>query len=383
MTPLQRLRHWTMRLPNIWGLGQAEIHSSLLLMLGLLSLLVAVFGSSQPGLGELLPAAITLPIVWVVSLAVRVAAQQLALGDSAIELETTVGPTGNLSTDYEYLPPRRLLCYSIAGQLASFGLVLLGMVISAALIQADGGVVTTATLFDLRGGWQSAAWASQIMWVNLFLSLLHFLPTVPFDMRAVLFALFSLPHRNAQEPLVFRRVAGLVSHLSTFCLGVGSTTLLASLWWQRDFMGWYAATAAAVYLFVAAQWEGARADELEEQYVPVQHRQHGPHQSSLQSHLQYRSAHGLDQDSLMQAEATDGDPEPAGVVGHSGTIGNNPKVGSPLHGDGAMVGSATLDVDEILRKLHREGQQSLSPHEKEALLTASRHLQKIRSQSKG
>ncbi len=39
-----------------------------------------------------------------------------------------------------------------------------------------------------------------------------------------------------------------------------------------------------------------------------------------------------------------------------------------------------LDVDEILRKLHREGQDSLSAFEKEALLSASREL-KARRQS--
>ncbi|MCA9183836.1 MAG: hypothetical protein KDA51_20380, partial [Planctomycetales bacterium] len=192
MTPLQRLRNWTMRLPNVWGLGQAQIHSSLLILLAALSILVAMAGLSRPGLSEMLPAAITLPIVWVVSLAVRVASQQLALGPTAIEMETTVGPTGNLSTDYEYLPGRRMLLYAAAGQTASMGLVLLGAVVSAALIQAQGRVVEPADLLDLKGGWHSGAWASQIMWVNLFLTCLHLLPTVPFDMRAALFGVFSL-----------------------------------------------------------------------------------------------------------------------------------------------------------------------------------------------
>jgi hypothetical protein len=35
----------------------------------------------------------------------------------------------------------------------------------------------------------------------------------------------------------------------------------------------------------------------------------------------------------------------------------------------------TLDIDEILRKLHREGQDALSPFEKEALMSASREIQ--------
>ena len=92
MTPLQWLRNWTMRLPDVWGLGQARIHSSLLLMLATLSILLVFVGVSRPGFAEFLPAALTLPIVWVISLAVRVAAQQLVLGESSIEMETTVGP---------------------------------------------------------------------------------------------------------------------------------------------------------------------------------------------------------------------------------------------------------------------------------------------------
>ncbi len=377
MTPFQRLRHWTLRLPNVWGLGQAKIHSSLLLTLGLLSLLVALCGMSRPGLAELLPAALTFPMVWVVSLAVRVAAQQLSLGNSAIELETTVGPTGNLSTDYEYLPARRLLCYAVVGQLASLGLVLLGMVVSAALVQAEGGIVTTATLLDLKGGWRSAAWASQIMWVNLFLCLLHLLPTVPFDMRAVLFGFFSLQHRNAQEPLVFRKVAVLVSHLSTLMLGAGLTSLLMSILWQREIVGWYAATAAAVYLFVAAQWEAARADELEEQYVPIQHRQHGPHPQTHQSHLKFRPVAGGNQQPLPPSETEENSMSES----RDDSSPDQSDASIPLSNPQAALQS-TAEVDEILRKLHREGRQALSPREQEILLTASRQLQQQRSQSK-
>ncbi len=40
-----------------------------------------------------------------------------------------------------------------------------------------------------------------------------------------------------------------------------------------------------------------------------------------------------------------------------------------------------MDVDEILRKLHREGADSLSLHEQEALLLASRALKEKREQS--
>lgn len=374
MTPLQRLRNWTMRLPNVWGLSQAQIHSSLLIMLASLSILVAVVGFSRPGFSELLPAAITLPIVWVVSLAVRVAAQQLVLGQTAIEMETTVGPTGNLSTDYEYLSGRRMLLYAAAGQTASMGLVLLGAVVTAALIQAQGKVVEPAELLDLKGGWQSGAWASQIMWVNLFLTCMHLLPTVPFDMRAALFGVFSLRNRNAQEPFVFRKVALLVSHFSTFMLGMGMSTLLMSLIWQREIIGWYAATAAAVYLFVAAQWESSRADELEEQYMPVLPRSHASHtKQSKRPHLKFRPI--TEQGKARRPNSLPESFPPAEFAGDSVS---SDILGGEFSADNSV---ASLDIDEILRKLHRQGREALSRHEQEALLNASQKLQAKRSQS--
>lgn len=370
MNPIQRLRHWTMRLPNIWGLGHAEIHSSLLIMLGLLSLLIASVGFSRPGFAELIPLAITLPIVWIVSLAVRVAAQQLVLGESSIEMETTVGPTGNLSTDYEYLPPKRILMYAAAGQLATLALVLLGFLVTAAIAQAgEGRELTAAGLLDLKGGWSSAAWASQIMWVNVFLGLLHFLPTVPFETRAILFALFSLPHRRPQEPFVFRRMAVLVSHLATFMLGAGLATLLISLAWRQEILGWYAAVAAAVYLFVAGRWESSRADELEEQYAPVLHRHARHGRQPPAPHLKYR----VD----GKGGASEGQP-----------VQQPERPSAQLPGDDAMLAEfdetllqPTVDIDEILRKLHRQGRESLSPSEQEALLSASRELKERRGQT--
>lgn len=360
MNPIQRLRNWTMRLPNIWGLGQAEIHSSLIILLAILSLLIAVLGVSRPGFAELLPAAVTLPVVWVLSLAVRVAAQQLMLGENSQDMETTVGPTGNLATDYEYLPAKQILFYSLAGQLATCGLALLGFVVNAAISQNLTSQLTLAQVFDLKGGWGSQAVASQIMWINLFLCVLHLLPTVPFDMRATIFAVFSLRNRNAQEPLVFRKLAGLVSHLSTFMLGIGLTTLVFSWVLGREIVGWYAAIAAAVYLFVAGQWESSRAEELEEQYAPVptlKFRHHAGYTQHTHLHFQERSA------------AEEHSDEVAGLAAGD--------VASPLAD--LEEPSLALDVDEILRKLHREGPESLSTQEQQALLSASRKLKERRA----
>ncbi len=380
MNPLERVRHWTLRLPNVWGLGQAEIHSSLLIMLGVLALLTAGVGFSRPGFEELIPVAMTLPVVWVLSLAVRVAAQQLVLGESSIEMETTVGPTGNLSTDYEYLPPKRILVYALAGQLATLGLALLGFTVSAALVQAGETPVTSmANLFDLKGGWRSEAWASQIMWVNLFLSVLHLLPTVPFDSRAVLFAVFSFPHRMAQEPHVFRRLATLVSHLATFMLGIGLSTMVTSLVLRQEILGWYAAVAAAVYLFVAGRWESSRAEELEEQYAPVLHR-HSRHQSGVKSaHLQFGVEPGNPETGRKHPARRKTGDEALAPVDSSAAQSAADAVASEFAEQTMLAGT---DIDEILRKLHREGRDALSDGEQQALLSASRELNARRSQTK-
>lgn len=369
MNALERLRHWTMRLPNKWGLGQAEIHSSLFIMLGLLMLLVAGVGFTRPGLAELIPIAVTLPVVWVVSLAVRVAAQQLVLGESAVEMETTVGPTGNLSTDYEFLPPKRILIYALAGQLATLGLALLGFMISAAILHAgEATEITVAGLLDLKGGWRSEAWASQIMWVNIFLGALHLLPTVPFDSRAILFALFSLPLRTAQEPHVFRRMALLVSHCAMFMFGVGVSLLVMNFVLRHEVAGWYAAVAAAVYLFVAGRWESARADELEEQYAPVSHRHVSHGRIAKAPHLKFRIDGGQAVGGQSSQKSTEATLTPSEVAGL-------------LQGDGEPSLLAATDIDDILRKLHREGRQSLSPGEQQALLSASRQIKERRGQT--
>ncbi len=132
MSLLRKFKNGSIGLPNRWGLGQAEIHYSLLVTLGLLSMLMLAIGGSSPGRYELRFAAITLPIVWVVRLAVRTAAQHLALGGFANSVQTVLGPTGNLSSDYEVLPPTRIYAYALAGQLATVALALLGLIIAGA-----------------------------------------------------------------------------------------------------------------------------------------------------------------------------------------------------------------------------------------------------------
>jgi hypothetical protein len=366
MSPIQRIRSWTMRLPEVGGMGQAlkKIHSSLVVMMGLLSLLVVAVSLTKPGFEELLPAALTLPIVWLVSLTVRVAAQQLVLGEHALDMEMIVGPTGNLSIDYEYLPAKRIFFYSAAGQLATVGLALLGFVINAALTQVATSELSVAELLDLKGGWRSDAWASQIMWINLFLAALHALPTVPFDMRATIFGLFSMRNRRPQEPQVFRKMAGFDSHLASFMLGAGLTTMLLGWVFQTEIVGWYAAVAAAVYLFVAGQWEASRAEDLEEQYAPIFERRHPQAaDESKRPHLMFTK---IEPDAADQD--TGRDLEPRGPEAVPDFLEND--------------AFETTDVDEILRKLHREGRSALSLVEQQALLSASRQLNERRGQAR-
>jgi len=358
MNVIQRIRHWTMRLPSTWGLGQADIHSSLLLTMSLLSTMLLLLSFSRPGFYELHTVAISLPVVWTLSLAVRIAAQQLSVGGYSHDMLTVVGPTGNLSTDYEYLPVGRIFAYAVAGQLATGGLVLLGLTVNAAMLPMDNGQVRLDQLLDFMSGWSSQAWATQIMWVNLFIGAVNFLPTVPFDLRAAAFAFFSKRNRNAQEPAVFRWIASLDSHLAALLVGVACSAAVLSLVTHREVVAWYAAAAAAVYLFVASRWERSRAEDLEEQYAPIATR-------SLQVKLV---------DAKVPRLSRDHQPDPVEKLAEAAErsaeelFDESPDSDSVSH----------VDIDEILRKLHREGPDSLLPVEQEALLTASRELKQKR-----
>lgn len=363
---LKRFRSWTMQLPSSWGLGQAEIHSSLLITLSMLSGLFLFLSYFRPGFAELRTAALSLPVVWIVSLAVRIAAQQLAIGEFSNDTETMVGPSGNLQTDYEYLPSKAVLAYSVSGQLASLGLVSLGLIVGAAMTSPASTSLTMSQLFDLHGGWGSRAWATQIMWVNIFLFGLHCLPTVPFDMRASVFAFFNRRSRNAQEPFVFRRIASFDSHLAAVMFGVGCAAVALGWAFGREVVGWYAAFAAAVYLFVASQWEAARAEELEEQYAPTPTRL-TRHDSAarLATHLRLEASGGEEVEEQSEEAIERATP-----------------VAGAKDGEGQRSSSGgESDVDEILRKLHKEGVDSLSPDERQALLSASRQINEKRGQA--
>ncbi len=366
---LRELRNWTVQLPSGWGLGQSKIHSSLLLTLAILSGLFLMVGATRPSARDLLPVALTLPIVWVGSLAVRLAAQQLAVGGYSHELDIIVGPTGNLQTDYEYLPANATLSYSVCGQLASIGLASLGLSVHAAML--PGGAPSSVSLPHLltfHGGWDSQSWATQILWVNVFLFCLHLLPTIPFDMRATMFALFSMRNRTAQEPQVFRAMASLDSHFAAVMMGIGLAAVGFGWVLQQPIAGWYAAIAAAVYLFVASRWESARAEELEEQYQP----------RALRRPKSPLRAAGSGAPTPSHGESVDEEPDWRTIY-YDDAPSDAPPATDPREASGGESAEPTtpigLDIDEILRKIHREGRDALTEEERQALLDASRRIQ--------
>ena len=138
-------------------------------------------------------------------------------------------------------------------------------------------------------------------------------------------------------------------------IGAAGTALIVSIVQRIEIVGWYAAAAAAVYLFVAGRWEGSRALDLEEQYAPIPPR-------IMQQETQPVTATGYDLEAGLE-----------GLLLEDATSES-----SGGKGFGART-SPPVDIDEILRKLHREGVDSLSLIEQQALLTASRELQQKRS----
>ncbi|MEM8736260.1 MAG: hypothetical protein AAGG44_18665 [Planctomycetota bacterium] len=412
---MNRVRQW--RRPTGqkrlgWGVGQSEIHSSLLLTLFLLSMLTLCISYMEPGYQELRTAAVTIPLVWLASLTFRLAAQQLAIGDFAHEAGTTVCPTGNIQTDYEYLPPKAAFAYGISGQLASIALMSIGLVVNAAIQPETSGAITVYELLDFKGGWDSQAWATQIFWVNLLLVVMNLLPTVPFDMRAMAFATFSVRTRGSQEPSVFRKLGQLDSHLAAILVGVGVTAVMFGVVLELETLGWTSAAVLACYLVIASQWEFVRAEELEDQYVPVLKTQsstmHAGHGLPPGPHLgmSYGDSHdesvdflsgnngdqrngedgpGLHEDGFATDDLLPGLGFTFDTEGFRSPPAGDDTVDSEFEDEDGVVGGGDrvdefppVDVDEILRKVHRDGVRSLTEDEHRTLLNASEQLKERR-----
>ena len=305
-------------------------------------------------MAELRTAAVTLPLIWLISLLIRVAAQQLAIGTHSNHLETIVGPAGNLSTDHERLDGPIMFSYAVAGQMATASLIILGFVVSAAIAPVNQSalinqsVLTASELFDFKCGWTSRAWASQIMWLNLFIGSLNLLPTVPFDMRALVYACSRIRNRRFSQSRIYSTLASMDSHLSCILLGVGLACAVIQFNYEGLVTGWYGFIAASVYLFVGGRWEAARGAEFDEPAIeePAFMKRRDP-------------AHARQADSPFPARS---DFQPHG---------------SQFSAQGSDL-TPSLDLDEILRKLHREGESSLLDVERQALLIASKRLKNQR-----
>ncbi len=347
---------WTLQVPLSWGLGQVEIHLSLFVSVLLCSLGLVASATlipDQPQLADLNYAAVTLPIIWIVSLLVRLAVQILAIGIHGNDLETVVGPTGNLSTDYERLEGPVLLTYSVAGQAATLLLALLGFTVHAAISHPS---TSIAEAFNFHGGWDSRGWASQILWVNLFLFVLHLLPSAPFDMRAFAFGWWKIANRKLAISGAYRGLGNLNSHLASILVGIGMTILALDFFTPRQLAGGALVFVPAAYLYLVSRWEHSLASDIDD--LNQLDRQLGAALFDSSSQLEPSNAKARS----VQAAHAGIDP-----VDEFGKFVEQPKR------------DESLDVDNILRKLYRHGDASLTASEREALLTASRQIKAKRN----
>ncbi|GAB5406604.1 MAG: hypothetical protein Aurels2KO_48350 [Aureliella sp.] len=357
------------------AIGSVRIHPAFplcVIFIGFLFPIASWIGLASP---EMASVVTTLPLIWVASVAFRFAAQQLTLGEYACEVQFMIGPTGNQSIDYEFLPRSRLFGYAVAGQIAGLTLTCVGLLVVMATLGTSGTDWKLHHLLDFRGGWSNGAIGSQILWVNLFLLTLHSLPTVPFDMRAAVFGFVRRGEPMALEPRALRCMSAIDTHLAAVFLGIGVACLGFGII-SGATTGWYAFIGAAIYMFVAGRWEGSRAVEAEQQYTPMPARE-----LSLQRHQPMsrepiaRGPHfeisrqptesELTEDSMPVDEIEDRDQALESLVSDTSDMAENEQVDPQ---------DESLDVDEILRKLHREGAESLSEREQEHLLMASREL---------
>jgi len=338
---------WRGGLPPRLGLQHVYIHLSALIALPSTAIALAVLSLSYAGYSELRSAAVTLPIVWILSLLVRVAAQMLAIGSHGDEFEMVVGPAGNISNDYEHLSGPSMLSYAVAGQSATLLLALLGLLVLGAIAPAPASGLTMASILDFQAGWGSNAWASQIVWVNGFLFVLHLLPAAPFDARALIVGWTRVSQPNLPPWRLHRLLASTDSHLAVALAGFALAMIATRLATMDSVLFWYALLFVSMYLLTVSQLEAFQAqqeEEFAEPELPHAWKKRDPsstiniqRQSKLMS--EYRSASAYAESVELSSMAE------------------------------------TLDIDEILRKLHREGQDALSPFEKEALLSASREIQ--------
>lgn len=346
-----RLTHiltWRGSLANRYGLDHVYLHLSLVLVLLFCSLAMLLVSTTAAGYAELRIAAITLPLVWLISLSIRVAAQVLSIGSHDGKLEMVIGPTGNLSHDYENLPGPAMLSYAVAGQSATLLMGLLGLLVLAAMSPSPAHGLSLASIVDFQSGWGTRAWASQVVWVNAFLFALHLMPAAPFDTRALIVGWTRVSRPNLPSSRVHQLLALTDSHLAVAIAGIALTMIAMRLAAMESVLAWYILLFISIYLLTVSQFESYQsqlADDFAQPPSPRSWQQRDP-ATSLTLH---RRQPAVASDYLVLD-----------------AFAETPEIVAALD---------PVDVDEILRKLHREGQDALSAFEKEALLIASRELQ--------
>lgn len=340
---LARLLTWRGALPARWGLQHVSIHLSAVVAIVLTSAVLLILASTSRANAELQTAAVTLPIVWIISLSIRITAQTLASGIRGDDFEIVVGPAGNISNDYERLSGPTMLSYAVAGQSATLLVGLLGLLILAAIAPTPATGLTLSALLDFQSGWSSHAWASQTVWVNVFLFAIHLLPAAPFDTRALIVGWCHVSQPTWPNSRIERLLASTDSHLAIGIAGFSLAMIATRLAAHESVVVWYACLLVSIYLLSVSQFEIAQAQQEEEFSRPLTRSWKRSVQASL--NLQGTPAPYEDHDS---------------------------DANSPV---AATESPQPLDIDEILRKLHREGQSALSLREKDALLDASRQLQ--------
>ncbi len=331
-----RFLSWRGELPKSLHLRGIYVHVSTILawpVTALAILLIPEFTSLD---GRWSVAALTLPIVWLVSLTVRILAQWLAIGAQS-NIEVVVGPTGNISHEYEQLSGPNMMSYAVAGQAATMIMALIGVLILGASPSAPG--LTLASLLELQTGWHWNAWASQLLWVNAFLFVMHLLPSSPFDARALYVGWCHISRPGVSRGRVLRMLASVSSHLGT-AVASFSLALIVTRMMENEPAGiWHFLLVVSIYLLFMSQIEAYHAHQEDELYEPPAPRRRQRPQLASYPESSFSKFADYPDDSFDA-------PSPHEI----------------------------LDVDEILRKLHREGQDALSAFEKEALLSASREL---------
>ncbi len=355
-------------------LGRLRFHKS---FWGCLAALSAAFGFasiSQPSFYELRTVAISLPIIWFSSVLIRATAQQLALGEFSREANWVVGPTGNFSLGYETQSRGQTLAYAVSGQLAGLALMAIGW---GTVGLTDLSQNAAVGIVDFRGGWTLYALATQLFWVNAFLIVLHLMPTVPFDMRALLWGMLSgRSSGTTLEPRILGQLNAALTHLAAATFAAGCVLLWVAVGLGVD-NPWYAFWGGGIYLFVAARWEASRGLEAERTYAP----QFRPISRSDKGSREPGAIHlggsriANSAESIREKSESEDEPDWIESLFDAATE----SVPKPVVESRRVV--SDLEIDEILRKLHREGRAALLPAEQEALMLASQRFSERRTAS--